>query len=145
MKTTTRFNNAVNKLYKAYLDGTLNQLDRCACAVGNMCDNNPEWNYVLYFERKTKTVTEGLRLIKETGYSVIEVSNIETLFMYGARVGEGIGDEEINLNVTEATTDEVTLKALLLVIDYLAELDGIEVPKIKELFSTKQLTELCTN
>lgn len=122
MKTSERFTNAVTKLYNAFHKGELNAMDTCACAVGNICNNTPEWSRInLHTENAINT-----------GYSAKELWRIELLFMFGK---DGERDAEVtkqpryNDNVFEALCD---------VIEYLCELDGIpNVMDYSKLFETE--------
>ena len=146
---TPRFNRAVNKLYNAFVDGELNPMDCKACAVGNMCDNNYQWKYFKFSQPTLRGLGQAENCIKPTGYSAEEILNIESLYMNGCLV-EHVSEADIEMSnsciLEKDRPEHLNLKALLLVIDYLAELDGIKVPQIKELFASKELPKLepCT-
>ncbi|MEZ4778352.1 MAG: Na(+)-translocating NADH-quinone reductase subunit F [Flavobacteriaceae bacterium] len=46
MKLPQRLENALNKLYKAYLTNQLHPEDACRCAVGNILNNNDSWKHL---------------------------------------------------------------------------------------------------
>ena len=46
MKTTKRFDLAIQKLYQAFHNNTLNPDDCKLCAVGNILDNNDNWKHL---------------------------------------------------------------------------------------------------
>jgi hypothetical protein len=53
MKTTERFENAVMKLYNAFHRNELNANNCQMCAVGNICDNNYQWDSLGVFASDT--------------------------------------------------------------------------------------------
>jgi len=111
-----RFENAAVKLYNAFNKGELNAMDACACAVGNLCNNQDFWTGNNPQPLKTKNVT---------GYDIEEINNIESLFMYGV--------QSINKNMlwdANNMTKENQYDGLMAVLNYLAELDDIKVPKV---------------
>jgi exopolyphosphatase/pppGpp-phosphohydrolase len=114
-----RFDNAALKLYNAFNKGELNAMDACACAVGNLCNNKSFWS-------KHNFSFNIVQAEFTTGYNIKEIDKIECLFMYGSR---NFGDNhkwDPNLMTKQNQFD-----ALMCVLDYLAELDNIEVPKIQ--------------
>ena len=129
MKLPTRLENAITKLYNAFHKGELNALDCTHCAVGNICNNNQEWQYTGMFfteaqmSKKTKRYKLGEQFVKETGYSVKELIKVESLFMGAHRKVE---DEK-----------ESQFKGLCAVVEYLCSLDGIpNVMDYTKLFET---------
>ncbi|MES2240454.1 MAG: Na(+)-translocating NADH-quinone reductase subunit F [Bacteroidota bacterium] len=135
MKTTKRFDEAVSKLYTAFHEGTLNAMDCKACAVGNMCDNTREWAY-----NNFKT---------NTGYSALELKNIEGIFMNGAKPNYtgyfdfddafvGIGAHGWSAEFVNSKNKDLVFFALCKVIEYLCELDNIpNVMDYAKLFETE--------
>jgi hypothetical protein len=111
-----RFENAAVKLYNAFNKGELNAMDTCACAVGNLCNNQDFW---------TGTHSKPIKTKKVTGYNIEEIDNIENLFMFGVRDinKKGLWDARF-------MTKENQYDALMAVLNYLAELDNIEVPEV---------------
>lgn len=141
MKTTERFDRAVMKLYNAFHENRLNGLDCAACAVGNICDNNGDWarsfsliideNYINYTSKKANSV------IKKTGYSHVELANIEQLFVNGYNF---IKDTQVfeypDLKIQNSK--ETQFKGLCAVIEYLCELDNIpNIMDYTKLFETE--------
>lgn len=115
MKTTKRFDNAVTKLYNAFHNGTLNAFDCSKCAVGNICDNQLEWQNVIlnvnnYAIENYKGLTKSI--IDKTGYTYRELGRIEELFV----------QEHMN-SIVNTKQDE--FKGLCKVVEYLCELDNI--------------------
>lgn len=127
MITTVRFDNAVSKLYKAFHDGSLDAMDCKMCAVGNMCDNKGEWDYLGVFysrDKRESMFQEANILISKTGYSVEELIKIESLFIDACDLDKGTKDQQF--------------KGLCAVVEYLCELDNIpNVMDYTKLFETE--------
>lgn len=68
-----RFTNAVDKLMSAFIMGTLKHGGACSCAVGNLCDGDRIWRDFYNHE-------SGKRKIAKTGYSLMEIYEIEKSF-----------------------------------------------------------------
>lgn len=85
MKTTTRFNQAIEKLYKAFHNNTLNPECCNQCAVGNILDNTDAWKHLSDFHGSTQLNYLGLVHQnlgrKFNGYSPIELLQIEATFL----------------------------------------------------------------
>jgi len=117
MKTySERFEKAVSKLYKAFHDDDLNFGDCSACAVGSIVGHG-EWylsspleiwsgNYELPLEADIQE--------NNSGYSIIELSNIERIFILAFKDSFDPNDKESQF------------KGLCAVVEYLCELEGIE-------------------
>jgi len=127
MKTTERFNNAVNKLYKAYSNGTLDSMDCKHCAVGNLCCNEDSWASIGTFGTVDRISKD---FINKTNYSNIELAQIEYIFLYGDEINSfsnTISNYKVKIGyATKQQQKELQLKGLIMVIKYLAELDGID-------------------
>ncbi len=132
-----RFTDAVGKLYDAYHNNLLEELDCSKCAVGNICNGSDlwydavRWNYTLV--GKTKKV------IEKTGYTVMELRNIESLFMHGIMF-----TTDHNKKAAEWSCDEDSkyrdFKGLCAVIEYLCELDNIpNITSYQSLFNPKKV------
>ena len=138
MKTTKRFEEAVTKLYKAFHEGTLDAMDCRHCAVGNMCNNSRNWGD---YTRSVSLTQEE----RKTGYSRVELNNIESYFLYGSiDIDNRLFLNNIsNLDVEygESTIEkqkELQFKGLCAVVKYLAELDNIPDPTdYSKLFETE--------
>jgi hypothetical protein len=111
-----RFENAAVKLYNAFNKGELNAMDACACAVGNLCNNEDFWR---------GNHSQPLKTKKVTGYNMEEIYIIEHLFMFGV---QDVNKKSLwcALNMTK----ENQYNALMAVLEYLAELDNIKVPEV---------------
>lgn len=110
---TQRFKNAIDKLVKAYFQGTLESGACEKCAVGNICGFG-QWYDTLSKIREDRELdvrdTSVIEYAEETsGYSIHEINEIEEVF------------EKNNMRDTE----EEQYKALCAVFEKLCELDGI--------------------
>jgi len=85
MKTTKRFNQAIEKLYNAFHNNTLNPECCNQCAVGTILDNTDAWQHLSNFHGSTQLNYLGLVHQnlgrKFNGYSPIELLQIETTFL----------------------------------------------------------------
>lgn len=134
-KTSERFNNAVTKLYNAFHNRTLSYGSCYKCAVGSMCDGNSDWSRVFCGITDDTTIENQIHLsnykgyvkdvIDRTGYSVIELANIEFKFMEGS----------YNAYTGKCTEN---FNGLCKVVEYLCELEGIpNVMDYSKLFETE--------
>ena len=126
MKTTKRFDEAFTKLYNAFNDGILNAGFCDACAVGTLCGNG-EWHMGNSLPNITREYSGGAPHHKS--YSAEELFNIEVIFLKAHKKW----GEENNIRITPYSDDtalmeskEAQFHGLIAVINYLAELDGIE-------------------
>lgn len=87
MQTSERFENAINKLYKAFHNNTLNPEDCERCAVGNIMDNKDSWKHLTDKHGSVKLNYVGLVHQnfgrKFNGYSPLELLQIEAAFLNG--------------------------------------------------------------
>lgn len=139
MKAT--FENSVNVLVKAYLNGTLLHCDCQACAVGNLVADSRGYNildtehgYATWKNSKNKYVLSiwqdavwGLgdhnSDTKRTGYSVRQLSEIENAFEHCERpTGRPVYDND----------DEWMFNGLMAVVDVLADIHGIDLTTKEE-------------
>lgn len=134
MKLPIRLENAITKLYTAFHDNKLNAMQCNACAVGNICDNNHEWDYIPYFATTTyfksnpeslnSEIKHGIKVISKTGYSVNELVEVESIFIKACEYNIG--------------TKEQHFSGLCAVVEYLCELDNIpNVMDYTKLFETE--------
>jgi len=90
MEIPIRLENAITKLYTAFHEGTLDALDCTKCAVGNICNNHEEWkDSFILVETKESIKYHNFKaneLILETGYSHLELANVEQIFVNGYNV-----------------------------------------------------------
>lgn len=122
-KHSERFTQAVTKLYNAFHKGELNAMNACCCAIGNLCDLNSGWRQII----PTKTMSYSIPLEWQiyTGYSQIELYNIESTFMRGTK--NHTHKHIVNWHPSTINNDnkEGQFKALCAVVEYLCELEGI--------------------
>jgi hypothetical protein len=85
METTYRFNQAINKLYNAFHDNTLNPESCTQCAVGNILDNNDFWKHLS--DNHGSLQLNYVGLVNQNlgrrfnGYTPLELLQIETVFL----------------------------------------------------------------
>ena len=125
MKTSVRFNNAINKLYNAFHNNTLNPEDCKQCAVGNILDQKDFWQHLTDYHGTTKLNYLGLLHQnlgrKFNGYSPIELLQIESAFL------KGCGYQFSNKNrlyKPDQITDYNLFKGLCEVVTELCLIDG---------------------
>lgn len=87
MTTSNRFNAAINKLYTAFHNNTLNPEDCKQCAVGNILDNNDSWRHMTNIHGSITLNYVGLVHQnlgrKFNGYTPLELLKIEASFLEG--------------------------------------------------------------
>jgi hypothetical protein len=132
-----RFENAAVKLYNAFNNGTLDQNKCGACAVGNllghrfwMGSSNTRTKLIEGVSTVKPLSRNLIRLLKEhsikeiventSDYTIGELSKIEQTFL----------DSFVGLNYNEEKSKDNQYNALMAVLEYLAELDDIKVPKV---------------
>ena len=87
MKTTSRFEKAVSKLYDAFNSGSLHPECACQCAVGNICDNKDFWKY--FSDEHGSLKLNYVGKVNEAfgrrfnGYTPLELLQIERAFLKG--------------------------------------------------------------
>jgi hypothetical protein len=122
-----RFENAALILYNAFNKGTLDQNDGCACVVGNLLGHE-EWKGSYNCTRNKIFVHTGARNSLEfcgegkntSDYTIKELSNIEKIFL----------NSFVGLRIKEEKSKDNQYNALMNVLEYLAELDGITIPEV---------------
>ena len=128
MKTTKRFETAIEKLYIAFHNKHLNPEDCTQCAVGNILDRRDFWkhlsddhgslvlNYVGKFhEFRRKTFN---------GYLPSELLKIEHAFLTGC--GYELPYRYDHSKPKNPTDSDVLFNGLCAVVETLCELDGLE-------------------
>ena len=125
MKTSVRFNNAINKLYNAFHNNTLNPEDCKQCAVGNILGQKDFWQHLTDYHGTTELNYLGLLHQnlgrKFNGYSPIELLQIESAFL------KGCGYQFSNKNrlyKPDQITDYNLFKGLCEVVTELCLIDG---------------------
>lgn len=132
MKLPIRLENAITKLYTAFHENRLNGVDCRACAVGNICNNSPEW---WYGENNNHFMDRDIpiKVQQKVGYSDLELCTIEYLFLFGKRKKTDITHFDNTL-----VDKETQFKGLCAVVEYLCELDNIpNVMDYTKLFETE--------
>jgi hypothetical protein len=122
-----RFENAALILYNAFNNGTLDQ-NRCeACAVGNLLghsdwfgSSNTSKTAIFVKAHKRKPISIGSSAKNTSNYKINELSNIEKIFL----------NSFVGLRIKEEKSKDNQYKALMNVLEYLAELDGITIPEV---------------
>lgn len=143
MKTTKRYNNAVKVLYTAYHNGTLDAMNCKHCAVGNLCNNDDSWaegvciGYSYGFGCPAR-IPDDYIFNNPSNYSNKELREIESIFIKGVpdayknfnnKFSNNIRNNDVLNGIrTKKEQKELQFKGLCAVIEYLAELDGIENP-----------------
>ena len=128
MKTTIRFENAINKLYLAFHNGYLNPECCKQCAVGNILDNKDFWKHLSDGHGSlnlnyTGRIHQNLGR-RFNGYNPLELMQIESSFLKGC--GYELPFHHKNKKPNSPTDKEVLFNGLCAVIELLCELDGIE-------------------
>lgn len=87
MKTSTRFENAITKLYTAFLNDTLNPEDCNQCAIGTILDHKDSWRHMTNIHGSVHLNYVGLvhqNLGRRfNGYTPLELLKIEASFLNG--------------------------------------------------------------
>ena len=130
-----RLDKALDKLYKAFHNGTLDAMDCKHCAVGNLCNNSNSWIDNGSFLPPPIGAIDRIcsSFENKTGYNLIELSNIEHIFVYGSKPGSPIlfgnyiSDYDVKSRLyTKEEQRELQFKGLCAVVEYLCELDGVK-------------------
>jgi len=127
MTTSNRFNSAIEKLYVAFHNDTLNPEDCKQCAVGNIADNQDAWKHLTDKHGSTKLNYLGLlhqNLGKRfNGYTPIELLKIENAFLKGCGYEIKTNNRLYKPDVIDSNT---LFKGLCEVVSLLCKLDGTE-------------------
>jgi len=132
MKMSKRLDEALNKLYNAFNNGTLNAECCKNCAVGNICDNSDSWRHLS--DNHGSRDLNYVGLVHQNigrrfyGYTPLELLNIETEFLKGC--GYKLPLNHKNRRPKDSTSKEILFGGLCAAIDYLCLLDG--VPNVME-------------
>lgn len=128
MKTTKRLDNALEKLYTAFHNNTLNPECCNQCAVGTICDNADSWKHLSDTHGSLKLNYVGIvhqRLGKKFyGYTPEELLKIEATFLSGC--GYTLPYTHKSQMPANPTSKETIFKGLSAVITYLCALDTIK-------------------
>lgn len=138
---TNRFKSAIDKLYNAYHNKTLNPECCIQCAVGNILDNKDYWKH-LSDKHGSLTLSYVGRVHqafgrKFNGYTPLELLEIEKVFLEacGFKVPLHYKNEK-PVNFLEM---DRLFKGLEAVVEFLCRLDGIpNVMDYKRLFEVER-------
>ena len=141
MKTSARFENAINKLYTAFHNDTINPECCKQCAVVNILDNTDSWKHLS--DHHGATNLNYLGKVHQTlgrkfnGYTPLELLEIEATFLKAC--GFQLPLHYKNSKPKNPTDKEVLFNGLCAVISYLCKLDGIDnVMDYTKLFEVKR-------
>ena len=127
MKTTSRFDNAIQKLYNAFHSQTLHPEECAQCAVGNILDNRDFWQHISDYHGTIKLNYVGLVNQKFgkrfNGYTPIELLQIEMAFLKGC--GYQLPIHRNNHKPENPTHPDTLFYGLQAVVSFLCNLDNI--------------------
>ena len=127
MKTKSRLNSAIKKLYLAFCNNNLHPECCKQCAVGNILGNTDSWKYLSDHHGSLKLnyvgmVHENLGR-KFGGYSPLELLKIETTFLKGC--GYKLPLHHKNKKPKNPCDKDILFNGLSAVITYLCALEGV--------------------
>ena len=128
MNLPMRLESALEKLYLAFYEGTLNPENCCHCAVGNICDRVDSWKY--FTDRHGSVKLNYLGRLNENlgkrinGYSPLELLGIEAVFLKGC--GYTFDSRQKLLKPAKMVTSDMMFRGLCNVVDFLCELEGMD-------------------
>ncbi len=141
MTTTSRFDNAIKKLYKAFHSNTLNPEDCKQCAIGNILNNTDSWKHLS--DDHGSTQLNYIGLVHEKfgrkfgGYSPLEILQIEAIFL--SACGYELPFHHAHKRPDNPRDKERLFKGLNEVVKHLCKLDNIEnVMDYSKLFERKK-------
>ena len=145
MATSNRFDRAIEKLYNAFHNGTLNPECCKQCAVGNICNNTDSW--------KNLTDTHGslqlnyVGIVNEnlgrtlSGFRPSELLQIEAAFLKGC--GYSLPLTYKSHRPVNNTSKETLFEGLCAVVTFLCQLEGIpNIMDLEGLFNFEPSQEL---
>lgn len=126
MKTPTRFDRAISKLYQAFHNDELHPECCKRCAVGNICDNTENWIYLTEAHGSLQLSYIG-RLNEQFGrrvygYTPKELLQIETVFLQGCGYEVPL---RTNSKKPEVLTKTILFNGLCATVEFLCQLDHI--------------------
>ncbi|WP_248723762.1 Na(+)-translocating NADH-quinone reductase subunit F [Seonamhaeicola sp. ML3] len=145
MNTSQRFESAINKLYVAFNNNTLNPECCKQCAVGNILDNTDSWKHLSdnHGSFQLNYVGKVHQSFGRTfnGYTPLELLQIEITFLKAC--GYQLPLHHKNKKPENPTDKSVLFNGLSKVIELLCKLDDIpNVMDYQELFNHKKDKEL---
>lgn len=143
MATSQRFDLAIEKLYKAFHQGTLNPECSNHCAVGNICDNKDAWKNLTDKHGSTKLNYVGL--VNENlgrrinGYKPSELLQIEATFLKAC--GYSLPYSSKSQGKPKHFSNDILFDGLCAVVQILCVLEGIpNIMDFRKLFDFKPST-----
>ncbi|WP_405296577.1 Na(+)-translocating NADH-quinone reductase subunit F [Algibacter sp. Ld11] len=127
MKTTPRLETAINKLYIAFNNNTLNPECCKHCAVGNILDNKDSWKHLS--DEHGSLALNYIGQVHESfgrkfnGYSPSELLKIEATFL--SEIGYKLPLHHKNDKPVNPTNKDNLFKGLVGVITVLCQLDHV--------------------
>ena len=128
MKTSTRFDNALKKLYKAFHEDTLHPECCKQCAVGNILDNSDSWKHLT--DAHGSVVLNYVGIVNQNfgrrfkGYTPLELLQIEAEFLKGC--GYILPLDHRHKKPKNSTDKEILFNGLCRTGAFLCQLEGIE-------------------
>lgn len=148
MKSITRLDRAITKLYNAFHDGTLNPECCKSCAVGNICNNTDAWKHLT--DAHGSVVLNYVGKVNEAfgkrigGYTPSELLKIEAVFL--SACGYSLPFSNKGKKPKDATDKNMLFNGLAAVIEYLCFLDGVanvmDYSRLFEFEADKAVNEL---
>ena len=138
MNTSTRFENAIRKLYEAFHNNTLHPEYCDRCAVGNICENNDAWQHLSDAHGSLKLNYVGLVNQKFgkriAGFTPMELLQIEATFLKAC--GYQLPFTPNSIRPENPRDKHLQFDGLCAVVELLCEFDGIQnVMDTSQLFS----------
>jgi|GEM_PF-240897 len=128
MKTTARFENAINKLYAAFNNDTLHPEYCHRCAVGNILNNVDSWQHLT--DRHGSGKLNYVGLVNQNfgkrfaGYTPLELLTIEITFLKAC--GYQLPLKPGSVRPDNPKDKDLLFIGLSAVIAFLCSLDGIQ-------------------
>src|SRR6478752_3595352 len=95
LKTTPTFTEQYDKIVGAYLKNELNEMDPCACFIGNLLNNTTGWSKLRDVDfsnhglaQPFQPISEGLRDPEYQFYTMEEICLMENNFLKGNKACE---------------------------------------------------------
>jgi len=127
MTISNRFETAINKLYLAFHNNTLDPEDCKQCAVGNILDNKDSWGHLTDLHGSVRLNYLGLVHQnlgrKFNGYTPLELLRIEASFLNGC--GYRLGQNHCH-KPDDNKDKDILFNGLCEVVATLCKIDGIE-------------------
>ncbi len=132
MKTSERFDHAINKLYSAFHNGFLNPECCKQCAVGNICDNTDSWRHLT--DAHGSEILNYVGVVNENlgrrimGYKPSELIRIEASFLLGC--GYSLPYSHSSTKPQDPHSKDILFNGLCSAVALLCKLD--EIPDIMD-------------